>query len=219
MLNDAEILAGIDITTAKSDQLLQDGQLLSNQGSYSSAGGLAVAALEEVGKGFLLGAMLSIRGNDKGAWKSFWRAFRAHEVKRFCAGWVSAGFPDIRRLSGQVIAVDVGQLDVIRLSALYVDRYEGQWIAGILSAQEAAAILSSALLTWNRFSAYVGAGAFERFAQTPESDRYSQEPFVRDLLGRIGNIANRKYDTPPSPEDLAKLIRKRRLSLVRWLRP
>jgi len=188
------------------------------RGSYDTAAGLAVVALEEIGKAFLMSAMFWTRKEDRPVWKSFWCGFRSHWVKRICAGFVAHGYPDVRLLEGQALLTNLGQLDLIRRVAFYTDRIDGRWIRGGLTATDAQQIINNVSDTVQRFAEYTTSGAFDSVDKTDAKERFSKEPFVKDLVFRLGRAAKWEHDELPPREEFNRILAGRTIRRLLFFR-
>lgn len=218
ILADSEIINGAETCVGQAAQLLQDATSLLGLQAFDTAAGLAAVALEEVGKAFLLGSTLRLNNDDRRAWQMFWRAFRSHEAKRFCAGLVATGVTDATELEGAAVLIDIGQLELIRRFAFYTDRIEGNWKAGGLDVTEASDFVKKALLTWNILADHLSAGNLSKIAGTTVQERFNQAESVRTFILQMGDTLRNKYDAPPSPEDLKKLLSGRPIRRFKFLR-
>lgn len=75
-----QIADGITVALKNADELLEEAQILYDNGRYARATALIVLAEEEMGKHLLILDSIKCR-NDAKCWKRFWSEFRSHHKK------------------------------------------------------------------------------------------------------------------------------------------
>ena len=83
-LSPAEIANGIAVAQQNALRLIEDAQILADAGRYPSANALAILAIEERGKVFILRNLALAKEEDE--IRKIWREYRSHRSKN--KGWI-----------------------------------------------------------------------------------------------------------------------------------
>ncbi|MGC8903505.1 MAG: AbiV family abortive infection protein [Fervidobacterium sp.] len=76
-----ELAEGIKLCIENAESLLNDAELLFNNGKFPRAFSLAVLSVEEMGKIPMLVRAACFEKDEKSRWSEFWKGWRNHEFK------------------------------------------------------------------------------------------------------------------------------------------
>lgn len=144
-LSAEQALEGIDCCLENAEALVEDAQLLLDNGRPARCTALCLVAAEELGKIPMLANCLS-HGREWG-WRSFWRRFRSHLSKLSMGDLVFASEviePNLAAIDGRRFAKEYGSIATLREMALYVDWVDGRFMVPA-DARDVAALASPLL--------------------------------------------------------------------------
>lgn len=125
-----QALHGIDCCLGNAQALMEDAQLLLNNGRPARCTALCLVGFEELGKIPML-ANSAGRGQDTARWRSFWRRFRSHLSKLSMGDTVFASAvlePDLAAIGGGQFGAEFGHVAGLREMSLYVDWLDGSFV-------------------------------------------------------------------------------------------
>jgi AbiV family abortive infection protein len=127
-LTTKEAINGACVCADNGYKLAQDARRLFSKKRYSTATAIAISALEEFGKVYILSLIaLMIDRGEKIEWGTFWKDWRNHKFKQFMTGLLDMGYFGKDAISLAKRTVIFEDLNEIREQALYVDFMDGKW--------------------------------------------------------------------------------------------
>jgi AbiV family abortive infection protein len=113
--------------------LVEEANLLHENGHSARAFALTVLAAEELGKAFVCVGVLAQAGEDPGDWEAFWKVIggKSHEIKVLTALFLeqhlleAAGLP-LDSLARELSGLVPGELNDAKFKSLYVDLKDGE---------------------------------------------------------------------------------------------
>jgi AbiV family abortive infection protein len=130
---DAEaVVDGMIICSNNASKLANDARVMMMFRRHSTAGLLAITALEEAGKVYHLEFLLSyILAGESNAidWKEFWSVWKRHSPK-FLTGVVKGmDFSECFTAIKGILAMEEREFKTYRNRMIHVDRVDGKWIS------------------------------------------------------------------------------------------
>jgi AbiV family abortive infection protein len=130
---DAEaVVDGMILCSNNASKLADDARIMMMFKRHSTAGLLAITALEEAGKVYHLEFILSyILAGESTAidWLEFWSVWKRHSPK-FMTGVVKGmDFSSCFEAIKDILAMDEGDFKTYRNRMIHVDRRDGRWIS------------------------------------------------------------------------------------------
>lgn len=124
LLTNEQLLEGVEIISRNAEELLEDAKLLFGHGRYARSASLAILALEESFKKFMLFVYLFVMDDPKGR-KEFWNAWRNHRVKSSTLATATFLFGQINEERRAELTEVLGRwADALKQAGLYADCVE-----------------------------------------------------------------------------------------------
>lgn len=124
LLTNEQLLEGVEIISRNAEELLEDARLLFEHGRYARSASLAVLALEESFKKFMLFVYPLVMDDSKGR-KEFWNTWRNHRVKSSTPATAPFLFGRINEGRRSELTEVLGRwADALKQAGLYADCVE-----------------------------------------------------------------------------------------------
>jgi AbiV family abortive infection protein len=131
-LDSEAVVDGMILCSNNASKLADDARVMMMFKRHSTAGLLAITALEEAGKVYHLEFLLSyiLAGEDEAIdWKEFWCVWKRHSPK-FLTGVVKGmDFSECFEAIKGILAMEEGEFKTYRNRMIHVDRMDGKWIS------------------------------------------------------------------------------------------
>ncbi len=131
-LDPEAVVDGMILCSNNASKLADDARIMMIFKRHSTAGLLAITALEEAGKVYHLEFILSyLLAGEEGSidWKEFWSVWKRHSPK-FLTGVVRGmDFSSCFHAIKEILAMDERQFKTYRNRMIHVDRVKGRWIS------------------------------------------------------------------------------------------
>lgn len=131
-LDSEAVVDGMILCTNNASKLAEDARVMMMFKRHSTAGLLAITALEEAGKVYHLEFVLSyiLAGESEAIdWAEFWSVWKRHSPKFLTAVVKGMDFASCFQAIKAILTMDEGEFKTYRNRMIHVDRVDGRWIS------------------------------------------------------------------------------------------
>ncbi|NIP37024.1 MAG: AbiV family abortive infection protein [Thermoplasmata archaeon] len=197
-LDPEAVVDGMILCSNNASKLADDARIMMIFKRHSTAGLLAITALEEAGKVYHLEFILSylLAGESEAIdWKEFWMVWKRHSPK-FLTGVVRGmDFSSCFEAIKEILSMDEREFKTYRNRMIHVDRAEGRWISPFdVDEVKVRGLVKMATSYARELSKDYDPG--NREFVVPELQELAEDPeHVRGILEKIKAIENVIADT------------------------